>query len=78
MWNVREDLAIASMQLGKAEEAADLVNKVVAKFPASCRAARLKVLYHDLLVDLSIECLMYGVPSVLVPGNVFGECWAGG
>ncbi|KAI8114334.1 hypothetical protein M9434_002460 [Picochlorum sp. BPE23] len=47
LWNVREDLAIACMQLGKAEEAADLVNKTVAKFPASCRAARLKGMYLE-------------------------------
>lgn len=79
VWNVREDLAIACMQLGKAEEAADLVNKIVAKFPASCRASRLKVLITNdwLIVPLYVLCMVYphGVSSVLTAGNVFGECW---
>lgn len=67
VWNVREDLAIACMQLGKAEEAADLVNKTVAKFPASCRAARLKVLHTNGLIDCSVVIFMHGIHTVLLP-----------
>ena len=42
-WNIVEDLAIASMQLGKREEAHSLVQSTMKQFPSSLRASRLKV-----------------------------------
>jgi len=47
LWNVREDYAIACIQLGKRNEALSIVNKVVAEFPTSCRALRLKGMYLE-------------------------------
>lgn len=47
IWNAREDYAIACIQLGKREQALSIVNKVVAEFPSSCRALRLKGMYLE-------------------------------
>lgn len=47
LWNVREDYAIACIQLGKRDAALSIVNKVAAKFPQSCRALRLRGMYLE-------------------------------
>jgi tetratricopeptide (TPR) repeat protein len=47
LWTVREDHAIACLQLGKSSEALAIVNQVAQRFPRSCRAARLKGMYLE-------------------------------
>lgn len=43
VWNVKEDVAIACMLLGKEEEALRLIKEIVGKFKSSRRASRLQV-----------------------------------
>ena len=47
LWAVREDHAIACIQLGKGDEALSIVNLIHQRFPGSCRAARLKGMYLE-------------------------------
>jgi tetratricopeptide (TPR) repeat protein len=46
-WSVQEDYAIACIELGKTDEALSSINKVMKKFPESCRALRLKGMYLE-------------------------------